>query len=69
MSRLSKSVSIMVTGNMWHTAANNTEPALTDYSENALAAKVFEMRPEVDVVTVVDVDGGVQRAIHRNVGV
>lgn len=66
MSRPSQSVSIMQTGNLWHTAANNTEPALSDYSESALAAKIFEMRHAIDVVAVVDTRGKTIRTIHRN---
>ena len=59
-------VDIMLTGNMWQIAATDTAPALSDYSESALAAKVFELRPECDVVSVLDGAGRLVRTIHRN---
>ena len=59
-------VDIMLTGNMWQIAATDTAPAFSDYSESALAAKVFELRPECDVVSVLDGAGRLVRTIHRN---
>ena len=63
---MSKSIAIMQTGNVWHTAATDATPSLSDYSESALAAKIFELRPACDVVAVMDGAGRLIRTIHRN---
>ena len=61
-----KTVDIMLTGSVWQVAATDTAPALSDYSESCLAAKIFELRPECDVVAVLDGAGRVTRTINRN---
>lgn len=63
---MTSTVQITQTGAIWITAAINTNPILTDYSADALAGKIFERRPGVSVVAVVDNIGIVTRTIHRN---
>ena len=62
-----KTIDIMLTDSMWwESTATDSAPALSDYSESALAAKIFQTRPECDVVAVMDGAGRVTRTIHRN---
>ena len=62
-----KTIAIMATDNMWwESTANNSAPALSDYSESALAAKIFQARHDCEVVAVLDGAGRVTRTIHRN---
>ena len=64
---MSKTIDIMMTDNMWwESTATESAPALSDHSELALAAKIFQARPECDVVAVMDGAGRVTRTIHRN---
>ena len=65
-----KTIDIMLTGSVWHANATATSTTnadeLSDYSESALAAKVFQARPDCDVVAVLDGAGRLIRTIHRN---